>query len=100
VVNNLTGGDFQPEAFRHRAFYDTEKDRIDARLVARSPQTVRLPALDLTLEIAPGEEIHTEISAKFDRPRVQEMLAQAGLEPAAWWTDPENLFGLALARRG
>jgi L-histidine Nalpha-methyltransferase len=99
VVNELTGGDFAPEAFGHRAFYDPEKDWIEARLVARGPQTVRLPALDRTLEIAPGEEIHTEISAKFDRPRTEAMLRGAGLEPLAWWTDEEELFGLALARR-
>ncbi len=100
VVNELTGGDFQAEAFDHRAFYDPEKDRIEARLVARSPQTVELPELGLRLEIAAGEEIHTEISAKFDRPRIEALLAEAGLEPVAWHTDPEGLFALALSRKG
>lgn len=99
VVNGLTGGDFQPEAFRHRAFYDAANDWIEMRLVARSPQTVHLPALGLTLDIAAGEEIQTEISAKYDRPRVEAFLTQAGLRPVAWHTDPERLFGLALARK-
>ncbi len=99
VVNDLTGGDFQPEAFSHRAFYDPEKDRIEARLVARSPQTVQLPELGLTLDVEAGEEIHTEISAKFDRPRIEALLSEAGLRPVAWHTDPEELFGLALARK-
>lgn len=99
VVNGLTGGDFQPEAFKHRAFYDPALDRIEARLVAGEPQSVYLPALDLALDIAAGEEIRTEISAKFDRPRIAAMLAEAGLTPAAWHTDPERLFALALARK-
>lgn len=99
AVNGLTGGDFDPAAFRHRAFYDRENDRIEMRLVAERPQTVRLPGLDLEIQLAEGEEILTEISAKYDRAKAEALLTRAGFEPVEWYTDPENLFGLALSRR-
>ena len=97
VVNRLAGGDFDPAAFRHRAFYDPATCWIEMRLVATHPQRVLLPGLDLELDLAAGEEILTEISAKYDRLRTEQLLAGAGLAPREWFTDPEGLFGLALA---
>lgn len=97
VVNRLTGGDFQPEAFRHRAFYDPAHHWIEMRLVSLAPQEVHLPGIDLAFSLQEGEEILTEISAKYDRPRLEALLAAGGFTPVEWFTDPEGLFGLALA---
>jgi L-histidine N-alpha-methyltransferase len=99
VVNRLTGGDFDPQAFRHRAFYDEALHRIEMRLVAERPQEVHLPALDLTLDIQEGEEILTEISTKYDREKVEALLQRSGFQPERWSTDPDHLFALSLARR-
>lgn len=99
VVNRRFGGDFDPRAFRHRAFYDRDRDWIEMRLVAEKPQTVHLAGLGLEIEIEEGEEILTEISAKYDRQKAEALLDGAGFEPVEWFTDPEGLFGLALARR-
>ncbi|HEX6199477.1 MAG TPA: L-histidine N(alpha)-methyltransferase [Thermoanaerobaculia bacterium] len=99
VVNRLTGGDFDPRAFRHRAFYDEALHRIEMRLVAERPQEVHLPALDLALELREGEEILTEISTKYDREKVEALLERTGFELERWYTDPDHLFALSLARR-
>jgi L-histidine N-alpha-methyltransferase len=99
VVNRMTGGDFDPEAFRHRAFYDRAHDWIDVRLVSERDQRVHLPALGLEFEVRQSEEIHTEISAKYDRERTEALLTKSGFEPLEWYTDPERLFGLSLAKR-
>jgi L-histidine N-alpha-methyltransferase len=98
VVNRLADADFDPFAFRHRAFWDAENAWMDIRQVSRSAQHVHLRALDLELDIAPGEEIRTEISAKYDRPRTETLLHAGGFALVQWITDDENLFGLALAR--
>jgi L-histidine N-alpha-methyltransferase len=50
------------------------------------------------VEFAAGEELRTEISAKFTRERVESDLAAAGLTLERWFTDPEGLFALSLAR--
>lgn len=99
VVNRLTGGDFEPDRFRHRAFFDPENRWIEMRLVALEAQTVELPGIDLAFELAQGEEILTEISAKYDRERAWKLLQDSGFEPVEWYTDAEDLFALSLARR-
>jgi L-histidine N-alpha-methyltransferase len=99
VANHCAmGGDFDPAAFSHRAFYDAGSRWIEMRLRSERRQHVRLPAIGLELDFEPGEEIRTEISAKYDRASAEALLAGAGLEPVAWFTDPDRLFGLALAR--
>ncbi len=100
VLNRVADGDFDPDAFRHRAFYDEDAHRIEMHLVATRAQEVRLRATGTLLVFEPGDFIRTEISVKYDRTRVDELLRGTGLQLAEWFTDPEQLFGLALARRG
>jgi L-histidine N-alpha-methyltransferase len=97
VVNHAVDGDFEPEAFRHRAFYNEAASRIEMHLVADEAQTVTLGRLGLTVRFRPGEDIWTESSYKFTRAGVEAMLAGAGLDLAQWHVDPANYFALALA---
>jgi L-histidine Nalpha-methyltransferase len=98
VLNRELGADFEVEAFDHVAFYDVEREWIEMRLRARSPQVVRIPSLDLTVSFAAREELRTEISAKFTPLRLEGDLAAAGMEPTAWLTDPDEQFAVALAQ--
>ncbi|HSE05207.1 MAG TPA: L-histidine N(alpha)-methyltransferase [Methylomirabilota bacterium] len=97
VVNRAVDGDFDPEAFRHRAFYNEAASRIEMHLVADTAQTVKLGRLGLTVRFPPGEDIWTESSYKFTRAGVETMLAAAGLDLAQWHVDPANYFALTLA---
>jgi L-histidine N-alpha-methyltransferase len=97
-LNHLVGGDFDPERFGHRAFYNAEASRIEMHLVADRPQRVRLERLDLTLDFAKGDDIWTENSYKFTRQGSDVMLAEAGLELEEWYTDAARRFALALCR--
>ena len=100
AVNRQTGADFDPASFAHRAFYNPEEQRIEMRLVSLREQHVHLPALDMELAFQPGDEILTEISAKYTQERAEALLEAAGFTPLDWLTDPENLFGMALAVKG
>jgi L-histidine N-alpha-methyltransferase len=97
VVNRELRADFVPERFAHVALYDQAEEWIEMRLRSSADQTVTVPALDLTAAFVEGEEMRTEISAKFRRDRVEEELAEAGLALARWWTDPPGDFALSLA---
>jgi L-histidine Nalpha-methyltransferase len=97
VINHAVDGDFRPEAFRHRAFFNDAASRIEMHLVADEPQTVKLGRLGLTIHFRAGEGIWTESSYKFTRAGVEAMLTSAGLALARWHVDPANYFGLALA---
>lgn len=97
VLNRELDGDFDVDAFEHVARWDADNEWIEMRLRSTRPMTARLGALDLTVEIEQGEEIRTEVSAKFRRERIEEELDAAGLQPEGWWTDGD--FALVLARR-
>ncbi|MDI1446422.1 L-histidine N(alpha)-methyltransferase [Polyangium sp. 6x1] len=99
VLNRRFAGDFDPSAFRHRAFYDPENAWIEMRLVAKRKQDVRLGAIDLELALDAGAEIRTELSCKFTRASLEASAAAANLTIDRWYTDPDDLFALALLRR-
>jgi L-histidine N-alpha-methyltransferase len=96
VVNRRTGADFDVAAFEHRAFYDVAEHRIEMHLVSVRPQTVHFPRGEEVV-LAAGESIRTEISCKYDRAAVAEILTAAGLELAEWAAHADGLFALALA---
>ena len=99
VINRELQADFTPEAFDHIAFYDRAHEWVEMRLRASRPCTVLVSALGLRVEFAAGEELRTEISAKFTRARVQDDLRAAGLGLECWCTDNDSLFAVSLARR-
>ncbi|MEV0429057.1 L-histidine N(alpha)-methyltransferase [Micromonospora sp. NPDC050495] len=96
VINRELGADFDPEAFAHVAVWDPEHEWIEMRLRAERP--LRVHVLDLDVEFAAGEELRTEVSAKFRPDGIAAELADAGFAREAFWTDPDGLFGVTLAR--
>ena len=98
VLNRELGADFDLDAFEHVAFFDPDHEWIEMRLRARSRQVVRIDALDLVVRFVRGEELRTEISAKFTAERLEADLRAAGLELSGWFSDPEDLFAVTLAR--
>ncbi len=97
VVNRELGGGFEPESFDHRAVWDPRQSWIEMRLRARKAQQVAIEEMALVVELAEGEEILTEISAKFTPDSVREELQGAGFSPAALWRDDAGDFQLTLA---
>ncbi|MET8411278.1 L-histidine N(alpha)-methyltransferase [Streptomyces sp. NPDC005195] len=97
VVNRELGAHFDPDAFTHIALWDAEHEWIEMRLRSRTEQTVKTPALDLAVDFTEGEELRTEISAKFHEDGVRSELAAAGFDLMRWFTSPGELYGLALA---
>jgi L-histidine N-alpha-methyltransferase len=99
VINRELGGDFDPPSFEHVAFFDRRREWMEMRLRARRRMTVHIADLDLDVEFAPGEELRTEISAKFTRARLRSDLVAAGLRLDKWYMDAASRFALAFARR-
>ena len=97
VLNAELGADFDLDAFEHVAVWDAEHEWIEMRLRATSGQSVRVGDLGLAVEFAAGEEMRTEVSAKFREDGARAELAAAGLAMRSWWTDPGGQFGLSLA---
>jgi L-histidine N-alpha-methyltransferase len=99
VLNRELHADFDPDDFDHVALFDGENEWIEMRLRARREHTTLVRELDLSVHFDAGEELRTEISAKFTPERVEGDLAAAGLELVRWLTDSDEQFALTLSRR-
>jgi L-histidine N-alpha-methyltransferase len=98
VLNRELDADFEPADFDHVALFDRNHEWIEMRLRSKREQTVSVKALELSVHFEEGEEMRTEISAKFTRRRIEDDLASAGLALTQWLTDPDELFALTLSR--
>jgi L-histidine N-alpha-methyltransferase len=98
VLNRELDADFEPDDFDHVALFDPEHEWIEMRLRARREHTAFVRELDLAVHFEAGEELRTEISAKFTPERLESDLAAAGLELVSWLTDSERFFALTLSR--
>jgi L-histidine N-alpha-methyltransferase len=97
VLNRELRADFDVDAFVHIARWDATEEWIEMRLRSVREQVVTIDGLQLEVPFADGEDLRTEISAKFRRERVTRELAAAGLDVAEWWTDPAGDFALSLS---
>jgi L-histidine Nalpha-methyltransferase len=97
VINRELDADFRPDCFDHVARWNAEQEWIELLLRSRIEQRVNVPGADLVVEFARGEELRTEISAKFRREGVWEELTAAGFAVREFWSDPRGDFALALA---
>lgn len=97
-INRELGGDFDREAFAHRAFYNARLGRIEMHLVSLSDQAVRIGGQRFVF--ANGETIHTENSYKYTIVEFQALAGRTGWLPVEVWTDPERRFSVYLLRTG
>jgi L-histidine Nalpha-methyltransferase len=97
VLNAGLGADFDPDAFDHVALWDPGEEWIEMRLRSLADQVVTVPAIDLVVGFAEGEDMRTEVSAKFRRAGIAAELAAAGFAMRSWWTDSGSQFGLSLS---
>ncbi|MDP9389528.1 MAG: L-histidine N(alpha)-methyltransferase [Actinomycetota bacterium] len=100
VLNRELAADFDEERFDHVARFSPDDEWVELALRSRVDQRVAVPDLAMVVDLAAGEEVRTEISAKFRRPVVEAELGAAGLEPACWWTDAAGDFALSLSFAG
>jgi L-histidine Nalpha-methyltransferase len=99
VVNRELDADFDLAGFEHRALFDEQEQWIEMRLRSVRDQQVTVEALGLQVGFAAGEELRTEISAKFTEQRLAAEYRDAGLRLTSWWTDPAGDYAVSLACR-
>jgi L-histidine N-alpha-methyltransferase len=97
VINSGLDGDFDPDAFEHHAYFNSEESRIEMHLRPKSTQVAYLGKIALKVVVEPSETIWTESSHKFTAKSVREMLTASGLSLKEWYAAAEDMFALALA---
>ncbi len=99
-LNRRFHGDFEVANFAHRAIYEPRRHQIEIYLDSLSDQEVTLADLGLTVGIAEGEAIRTEISKKFDPLELAAEYEGIGLHHVSTWSDDRDWFSLMLFRLG
>jgi L-histidine N-alpha-methyltransferase len=97
VLNEQLGADFDPERFRHVAVWNEDAQWIEMRLRAQETAEISLAGAGITVHFDEGEDLLTEISAKFTPERVEGELADAGFVVEGMWGASEGEFLLTLA---
>lgn len=97
-INRELGGNFDLDAFAHRAFYDAERGRIEMHLVSRRDQVVRVGAG--TVRFRRGETLHTENSYKYTPESLAQTARASGWRPLRQWTDAQSWFALTMFAAG
>jgi L-histidine N-alpha-methyltransferase len=97
-LNREVAGEFDLESFAHRAMWNQGESRMEMHLESRCKQRVRLAALELEIDFAAGERIHTENSYKYRPGQAEAALAEAGFATVGSWTDEQGWFGVYLGR--
>jgi uncharacterized SAM-dependent methyltransferase len=91
-VNRLLDAEFDVELFAHRAFYDSDKRRIEMHLVSERDHAVRCNGS--VLKFHEGETIHTEYSYKYSIDDFASLAQRAGLQLSQSWVDQDELFSV------
>lgn len=97
VLNRRLDATFDLDTFEHVATFDVEREWMDLRLRSLVDQDVQIRALDLTVHFDAGEEMRTEISAKFRTDNIAYELETVGLEVIDWWSDERGDYAVTLA---
>ncbi|APZ42724.1 L-histidine N(alpha)-methyltransferase [Acidihalobacter ferrooxydans] len=95
-INRLIGSDFDPDQWRHVAFYNAVDSRMEMHLEAKSDTVVSWPSGKRKFHM--GEGIHTENSYKFTLKTLKDRLRQAGFQHTNVWMDEHQWYALTLSR--
>jgi dimethylhistidine N-methyltransferase len=91
-INRELGADFRLRRFRHYAFYNPARGRIEMHLVSLVSQSVNVG--NHRFGFAAGESIHTENSYKYSVDEFRALAQSAGFRGEKVWLDPKGLFSL------
>jgi L-histidine N-alpha-methyltransferase len=91
-INRELGGDFDLRAFQHRAFYNETAGRVEIYIESTREQTVTISQLEMTVQFAEGEQIHTENSYKYDLSDIASLANETGFTRARTWLDEKQQF--------
>jgi dimethylhistidine N-methyltransferase len=98
-INRELGGRFAVEQFRHVAFWNRQRSRIEMHLESLQEQNVWIEQLEKNFHFVEGETIHTENSYKFTSQAISSLLQESGFLLEKSWTDSQHWFSAVLARR-
>ena len=96
-INRELGADFDLARFQHRSHYNALAGRIEAHIVSREDQVVRIGERDIPF--AKDEAMLVEYSCKYSQEDFAAMATKAGLRVTRSWTDAKQWFAVQMLER-
>ena len=93
-LNHLVDADFDLEAFRHHARYNSDAGRVEIHLVSKRDQVVEVSGHPI--RVRDEEMIHVENCYKYEPEEFDALAAQGGFTRCAAWFDPQRWFAVLL----
>ena len=93
-INSELGGNFDLDAFRHRATYNEATGRVEIYIDSLRKQTVRIDELDLDVSFEEGESMHAENSHKYGLREIDLLAEQAGFVVNGRWFDRAERYSM------
>jgi L-histidine N-alpha-methyltransferase len=91
-INRELGGDFDLESFEHVPLYDPASGIAQSNLRSKVKQKVRVAVLDKDFHFHKGEDIHMEVSQKYDEQLIGELATASGFVVERSFVDSQNYF--------
>ncbi len=91
-INRELAGNFDLRTFQHRAFYNEGPGRVEIYIESTRKQTVTISELEMKVQFAAGEQIHTENSYKYDLDDITRLASATGFTRARTWLDQREQF--------
>ena len=99
VLNNKLGANFNLEQFSHQAIYNEKDQQIEMYLESKQCQKITFSHLDETIELGKDEIILTEISRKYTKSSIQQLLSESRLVEEKHFQPENEFFSLVLAKK-
>lgn len=99
VLNRELNANFNIDEFSHSATFNTDKERIEMRLVSNTDQKVHIDELGESIQFDTGDNILTEISQKYTYTGIEEMLEKSKFSITDHYEDENAYFSLVLASK-
>lgn len=93
-IRRELNAELDPEAYKHRAFYNTKAGRIEMHLVSRMKQKLRINGYYFDIE--KGESLHTENSYKYTPEEFLLLASESRFKSVRHWVDNDGLFAIYL----
>jgi dimethylhistidine N-methyltransferase len=98
-INNELGGEFNLDLFKHLAFFNEDKKRIEMHLVSSDKQNIDIRKINQSINFQKDETIHTENSYKYTVDDINDLAKNSDLKVEKHFIDDNNWFSLSLLSR-
>jgi dimethylhistidine N-methyltransferase len=91
-MNKELDANFDLDSFKHNAFFNEEKSRIEMHLVSRKKQNVSIGKTSFLFQ--ENEYVHTESSYKYSLDSFNKLASEAGWSVVKVWMDRNKFFSV------